>query len=388
MSETVGGRYRLMRLLGEGSQGATWEAIGTKNGDRKVAIKRFEVRGAKQWKDVELAEREARVLASLSHPLLPAYVEHFEEDGVLYLVMERIEGVSLVEFTKRGGVFDESDVRSFLEHAARALDHLHSRTPPIIHRDLKPRNCIRRPDGSFAFVDFGAVRDKLKPQGGSTVVGTYGYMAPEQFQGRAVPASDVYAVGATALWMLVGLEPEELPHEGLAIDVEKSLGPRANPDLVTVLRAMLEPDPDKRPRSIAPLLAGFEVRGRQVRVGVASVASRPPSRPPPSEPPTTTGTAVESHAITALRIARRFLPLLWIGAALAWWALPSSTALSFTIGLLVLSVGVRLYRPAEERRRFRPRRYPRHPAVRVPEMETETERESDDEEERARRLRR
>src|SRR5262249_15194158 len=174
----------------------------------------------------------------------PGYVEHFEEDGSLYLVMERAPGVSLAEFTKRGGVFDEDDVHRFLEDASNALAYLHGRTPPIIHRDLKPRNVVRRPDGSFMFVDFGAVRDKLKPEGGSTIVGTFGYMAPEQFQGRAVPASDVYAIGATALWMLVGLEPEELPHKGLAIDVAAALGPRASPSLVTILGAMLEPDPD------------------------------------------------------------------------------------------------------------------------------------------------
>src|SRR5438552_9969439 len=86
-----GGRYVVKGLLGEGSQGATYEATDTQSG-RTVAIKRFDVRGARSWKDVELAEREARVLATLDHPLVPRYFEHFEEDGALYLVMERVEG--------------------------------------------------------------------------------------------------------------------------------------------------------------------------------------------------------------------------------------------------------------------------------------------------------
>ena len=77
-----GGRYVVTGSLGEGSQGATFEAVDKKEG-RLVAIKRFDVRGAKEWKDVELAEREARVLASLEHPKLPAYIEHFE-DCLLY----------------------------------------------------------------------------------------------------------------------------------------------------------------------------------------------------------------------------------------------------------------------------------------------------------------
>ncbi len=146
-----------------------------------------------------------------------------------------------------------------LQDAGEVLDYLHGRAPPVIHRDLKPGNVIRRPDGSFAFVDFGAVRDKLRPEGGSTVVGTFGYMAPEQFQGRALPASDVYAMGATALSMLTGQQPEDLPHKGLAVDVRAALGSRAgrgNERLTSILEAMLEPDPDRRASRIAPLLDG------------------------------------------------------------------------------------------------------------------------------------
>ena len=81
-----GGRYAIVGELGAGSQAETFDAVDKQAG-RPVAIKRFQVRGAKSWKDVELAEREARVLATLSHPSLPVYIEHFEEDGALYLVM-------------------------------------------------------------------------------------------------------------------------------------------------------------------------------------------------------------------------------------------------------------------------------------------------------------
>ena len=247
------GRWTLGERLGEGSQGTTWAALDRDG--RRVAIKRFDVRGARSWKDVELAEREARVLGQLSHPKLPAYVEHFEEDGALYLVMQLMEGESLASRRKRGATLSEAEVFRFLADAADVLDYLHGRAPPVIHRDLKPGNVIRRPDGSFAFVDFGAVRDKLRPEGGSTVVGTFGYMAPEQFQGRAQPASDVYAIGGTAIAMLTGKEPESLPHKGLSLDVRAALGPRANERLVGVLTQMLEPDPDKRATRIAPLLA-------------------------------------------------------------------------------------------------------------------------------------
>ncbi len=245
-----GGRYAVIGVLGSGSQAETLDAVD-KQGGRAVAIKRFQVRGAKSWKDVELAEREARVLSTLSHPNLPEYVEHFEEDGALYLVMGKIEGSSLAALRKKKLTLSADDIARFLSDADSVLGYLHSRAPAIIHRDIKPGNVIRRADGSFAFVDFGSVRDQLKPEGGSTVVGTFGYMAPEQFQGRALPGSDVYSVGATALALVTGCEPEDLPHRGLGIDVRAALGRAAEPWLVRALTAMLEPDPDKRPARVS-----------------------------------------------------------------------------------------------------------------------------------------
>jgi tRNA A-37 threonylcarbamoyl transferase component Bud32 len=251
-----GNRYAVIRMLGEGGQATTFEAVDKKEG-KPVAIKRFRVRGAKSWKEVEFAEREARVLASLSHAGLPQYVEHFEENGQLFLVTQKIEGESLLAIQKRGATLSSNDLIRFLRETSDILDYLHGRSPPVVHRDIKPSNVLRRPDGSFALIDFGAVRDKMKPEGGSTVVGTFGFMAPEQFQGRAMPASDVYAVGATALTMLTGIQPEDLPHKGLAIDVATALGKTADPALVAALQSMLEPDPDKRASRIAPLLTGL-----------------------------------------------------------------------------------------------------------------------------------
>jgi hypothetical protein len=237
------GRYVVTKILGEGSQGSTFEAVDKKEG-RLVAVKRFDVRGAKAWKDVELAEREARVLASLEHPSLPAYIEHFEERGRLYLVMQKIEGKSLAQKLKDHERLGEKEIAHLLHDAADALAYLHGRG--VVHRDLKPGNVIQRDDGSFAFVDFGAVRDRFRAEGGSTVVGTFGYMAPEQFQGRALPASDVYAIGATCLAMLTGKQPEDLPHRGLSIDVAAALRGIASERLTRTLAHMLEPDPERR----------------------------------------------------------------------------------------------------------------------------------------------
>jgi tRNA A-37 threonylcarbamoyl transferase component Bud32 len=255
------GRYRVVGTLGEGAQAETLEAVDSESG-RHVALKRFLVRGAKSWKDVELAEREARVLAQLTHPKLPRYLDAFEEDGALFLVMEKVEGESLAALRKRGATLDRNEVLRLLNELGEIFEYLHARAPAIIHRDVKPGNVIRKPDGSFALVDFGSVRDSLKPEGGSTVVGTFGYMAPEQFQGRALPQSDVYSLGATALAVLTGRDPEDLPHRGLAIDVAAVLG--HDRPLADVLTRMLDPDPDRRPQRVRPLVAGLPRHHQQV----------------------------------------------------------------------------------------------------------------------------
>ena len=110
------GRYAIIGELGAGSQAETLDAVDKLNG-RAVAIKRFQVRGAKSWKDVELAEREARVLSTLEHPNLPVYIEHFEEEGALYLVMEKIEGETLASIRRRRATLTHADVARFLADA-------------------------------------------------------------------------------------------------------------------------------------------------------------------------------------------------------------------------------------------------------------------------------
>jgi formylglycine-generating enzyme required for sulfatase activity len=279
------GRYTLRGILGQGGQGRTYEAIDHGRNACTVAVKQFDVSGASTWKEVELAEREARMLAKLSHPLLPAYVEHFEENGSLYLVMEKLAGTPLSVVRRRGGL-GEPEVWRLLADADCALSYLHGLSPPAIHRDLKPGNVLQRPDGSFGFVDFGAVSERLRPEGRSTVVGTFGFMAPEQFQGRAGPASDVYSIAATAIVLLTGVDAENLPHRGLGIDVQKALENKASPRLRAALERMLETDPDVRPSRIGPLLV----------------------------PPTTGGAPTAAGAARANRLSRT---VTWVGASAA-----------------------------------------------------------------------
>lgn len=319
-------RYVLRERLGEGTQGTTFDAIDLREG-RVVAIKRFDVRGARSWKDVELAERETRVLAALDHPLLPHYIDHFEDDGALYLVMEKIEGRTLESMQRAGGI-SEVEARNFLDSAEDVLDYLRQRSPAIVHRDIKPRNVIRRADGSYVFVDFGAVTERMRVQGGSTVVGTIGYMAPEQLQGRASPATDVYAVGATTVAALTGVEPETLPHRGLRLDVRAALRGRVSEDLVLALEKMLEPDPDLRPQSLRAVLDARDDGARDARKERREKRGRQRGRERPPRSP-------EDEWV---RSVRKVLWIVWgIGWAIVMPTLHSPTVMFIWMALIIIA---------------------------------------------------
>ncbi len=254
----IGGRFRLGPSLGKGSQGDIFLALDTKAKgaeDREVVVKRLRPSGA--WKSFELFEREAKVLSQLRHAGVPRHYATIEEpSGTFNLVMQYMPGEDLRTLSKRRRL-SLTELRDVLIRALEVLDYLHTRAPAVIHRDLKPSNIVRAPDGRIALVDFGGVLDAARDKGGSTIVGTFGYMAPEQLHGQATPATDIYALGATIVALVGGVEPEDVPRKGLRMDLAKHL-PSVDEKFRAVLAAMTDPDPDKRPqraRDVVALLA-------------------------------------------------------------------------------------------------------------------------------------
>ena len=260
----LGGRYRLVELLGQGAGGSTWRASDA-SGGTQVVVKALELRRLEGWKDVELLEREARVLRSLDHERIPRYVDSFreEQDGaaVFVLVQEYIPGTSLQDWVANGWRGTETEIREIGAQILRILGYIHSLQPPLVHRDLNPRNLIRREDGQIFLVDFGGVQDAIRLESGSstTVIGTPGYVPMEQYVGRATVRSDHYAFAATLLFLLSHRSPADFPLSNLKIDFSALSG--LSRDLELILANWLEPDEARRtlrPEDALALLEGRE----------------------------------------------------------------------------------------------------------------------------------
>ena len=246
-------RYAVEGPLGRGGQALTLAATDTGTGN-PVVVKVFQLAGSEAWKRFELFERECKVLRSLEHSSIPRYFEHGgdEESGTFYLVMQRSPGESLQAMIDRGKRFTDAELESILEGLFVALDYLHSLNPPVIHRDLKPANVIL--DGSHVWlVDFGSVRDVIVDSRQSTVVGTYGYMAPEQLRGQSSPASDLYGLGATLAAAATGADAAKLPSRGLEVELSEVIKPGPFRDR---LQWLLKANPDERPASVGAVRSG------------------------------------------------------------------------------------------------------------------------------------
>ncbi len=219
-----------------------------------------------EWDDLKLFEREAETLKTLSHASIPRYLDYFELDSAngkgFALVQTYIAAKSLEEHLKAGRSFSESEVKELAKALLEILTYLHGRQPPVIHRDIKPSNILLgersgNSIGQVYLVDFGSVQTLAAREGGTiTIVGTYGYMPPEQFGDRTVPASDLYSLGATLITLVTGTHPAELPQKDGRIQFEQQAN--ISPEFSSWLRWMTEPSLDRRLGSAKKALQALE----------------------------------------------------------------------------------------------------------------------------------
>jgi serine/threonine protein kinase len=231
MSQLIGtvfnDRYEITELLGRQTGRRTFLSMDLQT-QTTVVIKLLLFGPDFEWDDLKLFEREAAVLQSLDHPSIPKYLDYFEVETNLgkgsALVQNHLNAKSLQTWIQSGRTFSEEDIQTIAKDLLSILDYLHSRNPAVVHRDMKPSNILLSDrsgnhPGQVFLVDFGSVQTPI--HGGTrTIVGTYGYMPPEQFGGQTTAVSDLYALGATLIYLATGQHPDQLPQKDSRIVFE------------------------------------------------------------------------------------------------------------------------------------------------------------------------
>ncbi|MBZ8182712.1 serine/threonine protein kinase [Oscillatoria salina] len=261
--QIIGARYQLEEQLSNNAGRQTWIAKDLNNSST-VIVKLLAFSPQMQWDEFKLFEREAQVLKQLNHPRIPRYQDYFSLDkeiggGLCWfgMVQEYIRGKSLQQLLEEGKRFSETQVRAIAIQVLEILRYLHQLNPAVLHRDLKPSNLILGENQQIYLVDFGAVQNSAAVEGVTfTVVGTTGYAPLEQFWGKASPASDLYALGATLIHLLTGTSPANLPQRNLRIQFREIVS--IEPKFISWIETLTEPDLEFRFQSALQALEALE----------------------------------------------------------------------------------------------------------------------------------
>ncbi|QKW05142.1 tetratricopeptide repeat protein [Streptomyces sp. NA04227] len=290
MAETrlLQGRYRLLDLIGRGGMGEVWRARDESLG-RQVAVKCLKPMGPQAQKGTlarglqERFKREARVAAALQHHGVTVVHDFGEADGVLFLVMELLEGRNLSQLLEdnQGSPLPVADVEEIAVQLAAALAYTHEQS--VVHRDLKPANIVRCQDGTVKICDFGIARlghdigFTAKITGTGIAMGTPHYMSPEQIGGGHLDErSDLYSLGCVLYEIATGAPPFDLGDTWSILVGHRDNAPEPPrerrgelPDyLDEVVLALLAKDPEHRPesaRELARRLAAGRAGGQPLR---------------------------------------------------------------------------------------------------------------------------
>ncbi|OGO32011.1 MAG: hypothetical protein A2Z16_16800 [Chloroflexi bacterium RBG_16_54_18] len=263
IGELLVSRYRIVNRFGQGGMGTVYRAWDM-NLRKAVALK--------ENLDTSLPakaqfEREANILANLSHPNLPRVTDHFFlEDRGQYLVMDFVEGEDLESMVRRLGPLPVNQALNWTLQICSALDYLHHQASPIIHRDIKPANIKITPDGRAVLVDFGIAKfyDPMRMTMAGAKAFTPGFSPLEQYQAHTDIRSDIYAMGATLYTVLTGeLLPESplLATKKASLIPPRDLRPELNAALEAVILRAVEILPDQRYQQVREFSTALESSG-------------------------------------------------------------------------------------------------------------------------------
>jgi serine/threonine protein kinase len=292
----LGGRYRVVRLVGKGGFGAVYEAVDERfQARRVVAIKEMsdaQLSPAEKAQAIQDFRHEADLLVQLHHQNLPNVSDFFEEAGKAYLVMEFVEGKTLEkEQDDAGGPLDEARVMGFALQLCEVLGYLHTRVQPIIFRDLKPSNVMVTPEDEIKLIDFGIARVFKSAAGKDTTsLGSRGYAPLEQYgRGQTDARSDIYALGATLYDLLTKTTPADAPTRRvnpLAFKTPRQLNPRLTKATEQIVLKAMQEDAKDRYQSAAEMYQAIAASGvvSITNVGMRTVITPPPAPLAPTTP--------------------------------------------------------------------------------------------------------
>ncbi len=265
--ETLRGRYRIRRIIGQGGMGSIYLADDLRLEGRQTAVKEVEHDKTLPQNLIQEARdqffREATVLARLDHPNLPKVSDYFSIGLHDYLVMDYVPGEDLralmLEAREKDTFLHEADVLNWSNQLANALVYLHNQIPPILHRDIKPSNLKLTPNGIVKLVDFGLVKVLAPGEVTITILqgqGTALYTPLEQYGGdigHTDVRSDIYAFGSTIYHLLTNKPPADARERflnPLALAAPRSINPNISLKTEKAILWAMELHPDSRPENI------------------------------------------------------------------------------------------------------------------------------------------
>ncbi len=303
----IDGRYRTTRQLGSGGFGKTYEVLNhTPNQlfSKTDELKVLKVLTHNLPKYVELFEREAQVLSQLNHPGIPRvepddyfiYYPHNSSEPLHCLVMEKIEGLNLLEYTtRRKTVIKQKRAIHWLIQLVTILQEVHKHN--FFHRDIKPSNIMIRADGHLALIDFGAARQvsesfiEKRVQGQVTGIISAGYTPQEQMHGQAGPQSDFFALGRTFVFLLTGKEPGDFYDPATDTLRWEPAAAEISPQLIDYLNYLMARLPHQRPKNTTETLQALTDIYQQLYPNQYDNSNQDhgiPRQPVPSPPSTST----------------------------------------------------------------------------------------------------
>lgn len=254
----VDGKYKILSKIGQGGMSVVYMAINERANKtwaikevRKDGIQNFEV--VKQGLIVE-----TDMLKKLHHPNIPSIIDVIEDEERFLIVMDYIEGNSLQKALRDYGAQPQENVVEWAKQLCDALGYLHSRKPPIVYRDMKPANVMLKPNGMVSLIDFGTAREyKVGSTGDTSVLGTKGYAAPEQYggHGQTDARTDIYCLGATLHQLLTGQDPCQPPYTRYPI---RHYNPSLSSGLEEIVMKCVNDNPTERYQSCAELMYALE----------------------------------------------------------------------------------------------------------------------------------